>query len=138
MDFLIWGKWLSLSRSAENASNCSHGSFMVCLAFRQSVGLGQKKPRRFCLERFSLRLHPDFITWGVHTDASIWILRDRAFSYQSDCPIPLRLHGTRAMTPWREIPSLLPSKTVEQDTVVPSFPPSFKYKLTYPPLHGDY
>ena len=37
------------------------------------------------------------------------------------------------MAPWRKTSSPLPSKAVEQDTVVPSFPQSFKYKLTYPP-----
>lgn len=64
---------------------------------------------------------------------SVWILRDGAFIHQSISPILLRLCGTAAMAPWRETPSPLPSKAVEQDTAVPSFPPSFKYKFIYPP-----
>lgn len=78
--------------------------------------------------QLSFRLH-----YSGHAHEVFGLLRDRAFSFQSIRPILLRLCGTMAMAPWRETPSLLPSKAVEQDTAVPSFPPSFKYKLTYPP-----
>lgn len=100
---------------------------------RKSQGASTCEGNWLCTPRFRLSFHPNFITWGMHTDVSIWILRDGAFSYQSIWPTPLRLHGTTATTPWREILSLLPSEAVEWDTVVPAFPLNFKYKLTYPP-----
>lgn len=83
--------------------------------------------------RFYLSSHPDFLTWGMRTDSSIWILRDGTFSHQSFWPTPLRLLRTTAAAPGREIPSPLPSKAVEWDTVMPAFPLDFKQKLTYPP-----